>query len=199
MKEQEIIEKCFKLLWDSNWNQNKEETIKMLRLAIQEGAKFEREKVILAIQHDLDMILEGDWIKKRINKEKSKHEGKLDWSLTAQIKIKNQIKDVLKQELSKLHVPQENLTKLEISKVKSGRTNLADNCMHANPQEKDGIASKGEYISPVDICANCGHEEFEHQSIYQDEDEYGTDDDFEGQCRLDYCNCKQFVQKKEMT
>ncbi|HEY0090074.1 MAG TPA: hypothetical protein VGB37_14605 [Candidatus Lokiarchaeia archaeon] len=36
-------------------------------------------------------VLEGDWIKRRINKEKTKHEGRLDWSLHAQEKIKDEI------------------------------------------------------------------------------------------------------------
>lgn len=35
------------------------------------------------------------WIKRRINKEKSKHEGRLDWSLSAEKKIISQLNSII--------------------------------------------------------------------------------------------------------
>lgn len=78
------------------------------------------------------------WIKRRINKEKSKHEGKLDWSRAAEAKITGTILKEFKKRLDKLGVEM-NQDRPHVIGTDLAYFELKFNVLKVKPGEEDEI------------------------------------------------------------
>jgi len=63
------------------------------------------------------------WIKRRINKEKLKHEGKLDWSLCAEKKIISQLKTEWREKCKRMKIMSGDVAIFELERMLDGNGN----------------------------------------------------------------------------